>query len=339
MSGLDLTDLRILDELQRTGSISRTAEKIGLSQPSVSVRLSRLRRHFKDLLFVRAAHLMVPTHRGDRAIVAARQALELLERAVSPEDKFDSTTSQRTFRICMTGLGQLAILPKLLIRIKAKAPGICIDVLNSAGEIERMLESGEADIATGVRLERQKGLVTQTLFQERFVCLARKNHRNIGQTLTLQQLLNESHVTTNIRSASMALWIMDQALSLQKLPRHIALRVPSLLGLAQIVANTDLLAIVPLHTALAFAEEGQVKVLELPVEAPSFPVVQYWHQRYDSDPGNRWLRTAIHQLFSEPAEAANLAYHAAGSKKNAIPRRRPPYPAAPATAVARARRT
>jgi DNA-binding transcriptional LysR family regulator len=338
MSRLDLTDLRILDELQRTGSISRTAEKVGLSQPSVSVRLSRLRRHFKDRLFVRASHVMAPTPRGDRAIIAARQALELLERAISPDDKFDSSTSKRTFRICMTGLGQLAVLPKLLTRIRTVAPGICIDVLDSTGEIERMLENGEADIAIGVRLEKQKGLIAQTLFQENFVCLASKNHRRIGQSLTLPQLLKEAQVAGNIRSSSMSLWILDQALDAQKLPRHIALRVPSLIGLSHVVANTELLAIVPRHIALAFAEEGHVKILELPIEVPPFPLVQYCHQRYHADPGNRWLRATIQELFPGSAEKRYATPEKGG--ENAPARNQlPGYPAARTLAAAKARRT
>lgn len=302
MSRLDLTDLRLLGELHRTGSISRTADKIGLSQPSVSVRLSRLRRHFKDRLFVRVAHALAPTPRGDRAVAAARQALELLEGAISSEDEFDAATSQRTFRICTTGIGQMAVLPRLLTRMKTVAPRICLDVLDSTGDIEALLEKGEADIAIGVRLERQKGLIAQTLFEERFVCLVSKNHRRLGDTLTLEQFLREAHVATNIRSASIALWILDQALEAHNLPQHIALRVPSLMGLSHIVANTDLLATVPLHIAMGMAEEGQVKFLELPIEVPSFSIVQYCHHRYHADPANRWLRDTIRDLFVDPAE-------------------------------------
>jgi len=299
MPGIDLIDLRILDQLQRTSNISRVAEKVGLSQPSVSVRLSRLRQHFKDPLFVRTSHGMRPTPRADAVITAARQALGLFERAVAPEGAFESATSQRTFRICMTDVGQIAILPKLLTRLNTVSPGVCIDVLNPTDEIERMLEIGEVDIAIGVTLDKQKGLSTQALFRERFACLVGKNHRRVGKSITVQQFLKEAHVATNIRSASTGLWVLDQALNNHKISRRIALKVPSLLGLSQIVANTDLLAIVPLHLGLAFAEEGHVKVLELPINLPSYRVMQYWHQRYHLDPGHRWLRGILFELFAD----------------------------------------
>jgi DNA-binding transcriptional LysR family regulator len=100
----------------------------------------------------------------------------------------------------------------------------------------------------------------------------------------------------------MGLWTMDQSTSLHSLPRHVALRVPSLIGLPQIVASTDLLAIVPYHVALALTAEGPIKMFDLPVDMASFPIVQYWHRRYHSDPGNRWLRNTIHGLFTASKE-------------------------------------
>lgn len=343
MSRLDLTDLRILDELQRTGSISRTAKTIGLSQPSVSLRLGRLRRHFNDLLFVRTAHAMAPTHAGDRVITAARQALELLDQAISPEGEFDAETSSRRFRICMTSSGQLAILPKLLTRIGEIAPKVSIEVLNPTGEVERMLEAGDADLAIGVRLERQKGLFAQTLFREHHVCLVSKKHQRVGDSLSLQQFMKEAHVETHLRTASMGLWMMDQSASLHTAPRRVAVRVPSLIGLPQIVASTDLVAIVPYHVALALTtEEGPIKMLDLPVDIAAFPIVQYWHRRYHSDPGSRWLRATILGLFSGKERHAWVSSptHKATDGKRPSAGRRMRMPDAPVRAAAtiRARR-
>jgi DNA-binding transcriptional LysR family regulator len=298
MSKLDLTDLHILDELEKTGSISRTADAVRLSQPSVSARLVNLRRYFKEPLFVRTSHGMRPTPMAGNAVAAARQALRTLEQAVTLEDKFDPLLSQRTFRLCMTDVGQIAILPALLKWLKPNAPELSIDVVGPRGEVERMLEVGEADVAIGVRLKRQKGIVGQLIFQERFACLASKDHPRIGSSITKQEFLREAHVVPRILSSSMGSWMMDQTLSLQKVPRRIALRVPSLLGLAQIVANTDLLAVVPSHIAQVFANDSHVRALKLPLNVPSYEVSQYWHRRYHRDAGHRWLRSTILALFA-----------------------------------------
>jgi DNA-binding transcriptional LysR family regulator len=295
---LDLTDLRILDELEKTGSISRAAEQIRLSQPSVSVRLANLRRHFNDQLFVRTSYGMRPTPRAESAVAAARQALRTLEEAVAPEPDFNPRTSDRTFRLCLTDVGQIAILPELLTWLQTNGPRLFVDVVSPQGDVEGMLERGDADIAIGVRLKRQKGVVGQTVFQERFACLVSKTHPRIQSSITKREFLREAHVVPKILSSSMGSWLMDQTLSLQKVPRRIAVRVPSLLGLSQIVASTDLLAVVPSRIAHAFAKDGHVRVVKLPINLPPYDVSQYWHRRYQTDGGHQWLRASIIDLFS-----------------------------------------
>ena len=169
---------------------------------------------------------MRPTPMGNNAISAARQALRTLEQAVSVEDKFDPLTSRRTFRLCMTDVGQIAVLPALLKWLKPNAPALSIEVVSPRGEVERVLEVGEADVAIGVRLKRQKGIVGQLIFQECFACLVSKDHPRIRSSITKQEFLREAHVVPKILSSSMGSWMMDQTLSLQKVPRRIALQVP-----------------------------------------------------------------------------------------------------------------
>jgi DNA-binding transcriptional LysR family regulator len=300
MSGVDLLDLEILVQMKKTGSLSRSAEKVGLSQPSVSVRLRRLREHFRDPLFARTSHGMQPTPRGDGLITAAREALRLFEQAVSPDDAFDPATSNRTFRICMTDVAQVSTLPKLLTHLSTVAPNVSIEVLTPTGEIGRMLETREADTAIGVMLDQQSGMVRQSLFEEGFTCLVSAAHRRIGKSLTKEQFLTEAHVATNIESASAGLQLMNQAFSRQRIARRIALKVPSLLGLLQIVANTELLAVVPRHLGMALAEEGHVRALQVPFSMPVYRVMQYWHRRYHEDSGHRWLRGTVLKVLRTP---------------------------------------
>ena len=62
---LDVKLLRLLDQLYLTRSVTRSAEALGQSQPTVSIWLARLRRQFNDPLFVRTAEGMLPTPRTD----------------------------------------------------------------------------------------------------------------------------------------------------------------------------------------------------------------------------------------------------------------------------------
>jgi len=96
-----------------------------------------------------------------------------------------------------------------------------------------------------------------------------------------------------------------------KLARRVALRVPSFLGVARIVAQTELLVIVPRLLGNALASQEQVQLLEPPVPLPHYKVKQHWHERFNADAGNTWLRKVLAQLFQgqrfkpNPAVAAH----------------------------------
>ena len=94
-------------------------------------------------------------------------------------------------------------------------------------------------------------------------------------------------------------WILDKTLEAKGVARKVAVRLPDFLGLAAIVAGTDLLACVPERLGEVMRQAAKVKLLAPPVELPSYLVKQHWHERYHHDPANRWLRGVVAELFLE----------------------------------------
>ena len=80
--------------------------------------------------------------------------------------------------------------------------------------------------------------------------------------------------------------------------------VSSNLGVARIVAQTEFLVIVPRQLGSALAQQENVKVLQPPMQLPSYKVKQHWHERFNADAGNQWLRKTMAELFSGSVEAA-----------------------------------
>jgi len=296
MSKLDLTDLRLLQSLNETGTVSATADELGLSQPSVSIRLGKLRRHFKDPLFVRTSAGMAPTPRASSLTPAVQTALALFDGSAGREPTFDPATSDRVFRICMTNTGQMVVLARLLNRLSEVAPGVRIEVRDLDPDTPRRLETGEADLAMGYTSSMQAGFHQQKLFSEHYVCLVRAGHPRIGAKLTKSQFLSESHVA--VVTTGTAHWLLDKAIDDAGITRKTALWVPSFLGLEEIVARTDLLALAPIHLARILAAHGTVRYLKVPFELPSYLVRQYWHERYHRDPGCKWLRAVAADIFA-----------------------------------------
>jgi DNA-binding transcriptional LysR family regulator len=297
MHDIDLKDLEILEAVYKTRNVSQASDKVGLSQPSISIRLGRLREHFRDPLFVRTSAGMQPTPKLDTLMPSVHQSLSLLDGSVLQQPRFDPRISDRKFRLCMTDVGQMVFLPSLLVQLESIAPGVRLEVLNLSTEAPRLLESGDADMATGFTVEIQAGFYQQALLQDHFVCMVSRNHPRIGSRLTRKQFETEQQIDVVTRGTGH--WLLYKALEDARIARRVAARVPSFLGLAQIVSHSNLLALVPARLGTLLSEEANVRTLPAPIKLPSYTVKQYWHERFHRDPGNVWLRGLISDLYRE----------------------------------------
>ena len=115
--------------------------------------------------------------------------------------------------------------------------------------------------------------------------------------MTRKAFLNEGHVL--IKSSGTGHSIVEKSLSEKGMQRRVVLRVPSFLGVARIVAQTECIATVPQRFGSATVQQEGVKMVPPPVKLPDFSVKQHWHERFHHDPGNRWLRGLIEELFRE----------------------------------------
>ncbi len=276
--------------------MTRASEAVGLSQSSVSVVLAQLREHYGDPLFVRTSGGMQPTPRAELLMPMLRQALQLLDQSLVRAVEFNPAEITRSFRICMTDVGQMTLLPRLLSKVHQLAPNISLDVSNLSHETARQLETGEVDLAMGFTVDIKAGFYQQKLFDEGFACIVARDHPRIGDRMTLAQMKQEKHVKVMLSATAHS--IVDVLLERKGLHRVFAINTPTFLSLGRMVANSTLVAIVPLRLGAIFAAEGKVKIVSLPVTFPSYSVKQYWHDRYHRDPGNVWLRSLAYETAS-----------------------------------------
>lgn len=294
---VELKQLAILEEIFRTRSVTKAALNLGLSQPSISVGLARLRRYFNDPLFVRTSEGMQPTRLTEQLIKPLSDALRLVDQTLGAELFFDPSSSERTFRICMADIGNVVILPRLLAHLRSVAPGLHVEIVPSSADEPRLLESGDADLAIGVPARLQAGFHQQRLFQEQFVCLAATGHPRVKDSLTLRQFRAEAHIVVTTPWTSH--WLVERYLAAKRVPRKVSLRLSSCFGLARIIAATDLLVTLPKRVGNELAASGHVRMFPDPVGIPGYAVRQYWHGRYHHDPDSKWLRETIAKLFVE----------------------------------------
>ncbi|MEO5735903.1 MAG: LysR family transcriptional regulator [Variovorax sp.] len=294
---MDLKLLVVFDEVYKTRSVSRAGENLGLAQTTVSLALARMRRQFNDPLFVRTGAGMMPTPHATALARPLREALELLRVAMQQQVVFDPSTSSRLFRIAMTEISHLEFLPSLINKVGKLAPDVRVDVLRITSDTPKLLESGGADLAIGFMPELEAGFYQQKLFDQTFACVVSRAHPRIGKRLTESLFKREKHVV--ITAPGTGHELVEQALVRQRIERRVALSLPTLPGVGNLLANTELVATVPERVAQTLVRIAKVKSLPAPFKFPSFSIKQHWHERYQQDPANQWLRSTVADLFLE----------------------------------------
>ena len=290
---LDLNLLQTFHAVHAARNVSRAAERLGVSQPTVSHSLSRLRALYKDPLFVRTQGGMAPTAKADRLAKGVGHALNILEAAIRETERYDPARSERVFRLHMSDIGEAIFLPRLMQALAARAPGVRVEVdqIDDA-DILAALERGRIDLALGY-IPGLAAAERRFLLHERYVVVMRGGHPLARQRATLAALKRLDYVLVRSHSAT------AHALRQLGLNERIRLTTPHFMVLPHILAQTDLAAIIPARLAHALAGMGRYRVWTPSAGLPAFDVSVHWYWRFAGDPANRWLRDLIVSLFGE----------------------------------------
>ena len=307
---LDIKHLGLLDQLYSSQSVTRAAEALGQSQPTVSIWLATMRLQLADPLFVRSASGMLPTPRMEALMPTVREVLGGLRRLSERQAPFEPALSQRRFAICMTDASHITLLPRLLAHVRALAPQVTLAASRIDANLPAALQNGEADLALGYLPSLDAGMYQQALFAQDWICLANAQHPRVLDGSAghwgLAAYQREGHISI---SAGTGHQLMDEAVKNQRIERRIQLELPGFLGLAAIVSTCDLVATLPRQIGETLARSSGsgdpaspgplLRALPCPFGIPGFTVKQYWHARYHHDAANRWLRSVCVDLFGQ----------------------------------------
>lgn len=293
----DVKQLQVLDILYATRSVTKTAERMGQTQPTISTWLKQIREKVGDPLFIRTAKEMIPTPRAEAVVMKAREALETMRQICGDEPRFDPATSTRTFRMCVPDSAHITLMPKLLQCIRDVAPNIQVETLTVDQQAPHLLESGEADLAFGGFIPgMDTGFYQQALIKQDFICLAGMDHPRIHGKLTVEDYQREAHVAVSYGGIRGVNALIKNALLTNHIERRVLLTLTGFLGVGKVIATTDLITTLPRNVGEALASQSELQVLQCPVPIPSYMIKQYWHARYHRDPGNQWFRKLVVQL-------------------------------------------
>jgi DNA-binding transcriptional LysR family regulator len=292
---VDLNLLRVYDAVLREQGVTPAAAGLGLTQPAVSNALARLRALFGDPLFVRTPAGMDATPFARELAEPVRQALALIDAALAHGPGFDPASATRAFRFYMSDLGQIEFLPPLIERVQRAAPGVRLEaVALEVDDIADALATGALDLAVGFLPGLGPPVRRRALFRDPYLCLMRAEHPI--KALTRRKFQEASHALVTYRGGHR---VVEEALERAGLARRIALRLPHFTVVPMVLERTDLLCTLPARVARVFEQRGGLKSLAPPVPIPTADVAVHWHERFEADPGNRWLREQVTELFGQ----------------------------------------
>lgn len=291
----DLNLLPVLVALMEERSVTRAANRLGMTQPALSNALSRLRETLRDPLFIRERYGIRPTQLAEEITPTIEAALAQLNEVIVQQQEFDPARAERLFLIAPNSYVELVLMPALVARLREQAPGIKLRTTPFGNDVaETGVVSGSTAMVLGRVVDPPDNLVVQHLMDDGLACILRADHPQVGETLTRAHYESLKHV--NVLPPGRIRAGVFQALEQQRLKREVAVSVTHFLAVPEMIAVTDYCATLPILICRGLQRDPRLKVLQPPVDLGTFPVEMAWHVRYRHDPAHSWLRSVVIDL-------------------------------------------
>ena len=294
LTSLDLNLFVVFEAIYIERNLTRAAEALSVTQPAVSNALARLRALLDDPLFERRGGIMAPTPASQALIGPVRQALARLRSGLDQRVRFDPATSDRIFHIAAREATTAVLLPDLERRLAVEAPGVQIHThLVERALIPGEMAAGALDFALDIPQLARGDLTGVRLFDDRYVCVLRRDHPAAARPLTLTRFLALRQIAISGRRRGKTL--IEAALARTGHEATVTMRLSSYHAAFDIVRQSDLAAAAPYRAA----QHAELAIMELPFPPPMLETWLHWRRSADSDPASQWMRG----LLTETAAA------------------------------------
>jgi len=298
---VDFSLLVAFDALFEELSVSRAAERLALSQPTVSGMLNRLRDLFGDPLFVRSQRGIIPTPRAESLAGSVKSLLEHAQALVTPA-VFDPAKVAMTFSITVNDYMQYALVIPFIETLRKQAPNVRVAILPLViAGLNTKLMRGEVDLAITIPQFSDPDLPSRLLYRDEYVGIVRKQHPMKRTRPSLQEFCRYDHVLVSPTGGSF-IGPTDEALRQHGVSRNVAVSLPSFHVLLDVMRVVDFVALVPQH--MLRGKRADFRVFVPPIAVPGFDVIACWHPRVGRHPAHMWLRELLARVARRMASGA-----------------------------------
>lgn len=176
---MQVDDLRVVRTLGQTLSFSKTAERLCISQSSVSRAVARVERELGQKLFERSTHAVALTEAGQVALKTAGTIVGAFDAMLKRMAEF-SRGEHGSVRFAEIYYAMDRYLTEPLIRFSAAYPDVRLDVMPMVpSKVEAAVASGDADVGFSVSCgepDEGRGFSCLKFATERFLALVPEDH-------------------------------------------------------------------------------------------------------------------------------------------------------------------
>lgn len=301
LRNFDLNLLVIFQAIISRGSVVGAADQLGLSPSAVSHALARLRVMFNDDLFRRTPRGLEPSSRALDICNEITTGLAHIANAIELQHSFSPAEAERVFTIQIADYVSGVILPRLAERLRREAPGVSVKVMPFSVDQATAMDDSDVQIRFTLGEIRPAAARTKRLFTDRFIVVMRPDHEAASRDMDVELYASLNHV--KLSPAAIGTTIVDDVLARRGLKRRVVLTVPSWFDLPKIIETTDLIAIVPSHWSMVDDRLARLASVPFPLEEVRFAIDLCWDVRRERDPGQKWFRSLITQIFAERSQA------------------------------------
>ncbi len=289
----DLNLLIVFEVLMTERSVSRAADRLGRTQSAVSHSLSRLRSQLGDPLLIKGGVRMQPTAVALDLIEQTRPMLRGIQRVLSPRYVFDPASSRRVFRVAAPDF-MLTLFAHLLSRLRSEAPGVSAEWTAPREPTLLDVAEGQIDVAiVPAELRLPEGVAGESLGALGWRCYGRKKHPAFARW-NRQTWTRWPHLVVRIGDSLTS--PVNVAASAAGLDRTIAGWVPHFSAIAPVLANSDLLATLPVIAMVETMHAFDLESREVPFPIAPLPHVMVWSTTRSRDPAMNWLRDRLRPI-------------------------------------------
>ena len=285
-NGLDGHTLKVFLAVLEEGAVTKAAGRVGVTQSAVSHTLDRLRVVFGDPLFIRDGRGITPSAKA----LSLREPIEEILRRIdslSLEGRFDPKRNPIVFTVATNDFPLGLIFPTLLRGLYADGIDARINFIPAGIPSANLTRTSNCHLLITPAPPNKKGIKHVELIKSKMVCFYDAEVRNPPKTV--KEYVGCRYVDVRFSTTESSQQVLPASLTSTLNEPTVA--VPNFNAVPAFIKGTDLIT-----TQLSVMEHGSLKELAwapLPVKTRSLHLNLLWHERYDDDPGHRWMRQRV----------------------------------------------